>query len=174
MNKSETMKVLAILEVAYPQHFKSLSETQKINLGTLWGMMFKNDIYQNVMGSVEIYISNDTKGFFPIIGAIKEQMYNLNNPDQPTELEAWNTVKKVLGKAYYQTIECWDKLSPLVQRAVGSPSELKVWSNENIDTLNSVIASNFQRSYRAIAQTQKENTKINNLQLGNKKLKEIE
>ena len=174
MNKSETMKVLAILEVAYPQHFKSLSETQKINLGTLWGMMFKNDIYQNVMGSVEIYISNDTKGFFPIIGAIKEQMYNLNNPDQPTELEAWNTVKKVLGKAYYQTIECWDKLSPLVQRAVGSPSELKDWSMLELDQLNGVTASLFQRSYRAIAQTQKENTKINNLQLGNKKLKEIE
>jgi len=172
MNKTQTMDLLDVLRQAYPKFFIAEGKDDLMKQANVWYLCLMDYDFTQVQAAAISLIK--TLKFPPTIADITESLYNLNNPDQPTELEAWNTVKKVLGKAYYQTIECWDKLSPLVQRAVGSPSELKVWSNENIDTLNSVIASNFQRSYRAIAQTQKENTKINNLQLGNKKLKEIE
>jgi len=139
----------------------------------IWASMCESEPYEVVVSAVKNHIANDTKGFLPVIGAIKEQIYKTSNPDEPTELEAWNSVKKVLGKAYYQTAEMWDKLSPLAQKAVGYPSQLKDWSMVDLDQLNSVIASNFQRSYRVIAERQKEDIKSNPL-LTVTKLKEIE
>jgi len=172
MNKTETMDLLDVLKQAYPKFFISPDEQELKKQANVWYLCLMDYDFTQVQAATISLIK--TLKFPPTIADITESLYKLNNPDQPTELEAWNTVKKVLGKAYYQTTECWDKLSPLVQRAVGSPGELKDWSMLELDQLNGVTASLFQRSYRIIAQTQKENTKTNNLQLGNKKLKEIE
>ena len=155
MNKTETEKVLAILEIPYDRYCKGLSQKQKDNLLMLWTKLFRNDEYKTVIEAVEYFVMADTKGFFPAIGAIREMMYKMSN-DQPTEIEAWNTVVKALGKAYYEPTKSWNTLSEPVQRVVGSAEQLRQWSLVDTDTLNSVVASNFQRSYRAIAAKQKE------------------
>jgi len=39
---------------------------------------------------------------------------------------------------------------------VGSPNQLRAWALMDEETVQSVVASNFQRSYKAIAAKQKE------------------
>ncbi len=43
-----------------------------------------------------------------------------------------------------------------LQRIVGSPSVLREWAQNDINELQTVIASNFQRSYRARAKGERE------------------
>lgn len=47
-------------------------------------------------------------------------------------------------------------LSDTVRRVVGSPSQLREWAMMEPDTVQSVVASNFQRSYRSRAASEKE------------------
>jgi len=174
LNKSDTMKVLAVLEVSYPQHFKSLSQVQKNNMVNLWTKLFQHDNYKIVITAVEHHIMNDTKGFFPVIGAIREMMYQLNNLNEITEQEAWNIIRKAISNSY-TVRESFEAMPPLVKRIVGSASQLGSWALMDLNTVNSVVSSNFQRSYKALAAKQKGIVKINPmLTTNNTKLLEVD
>ena len=56
----------------------------------------------------------------------------------------------------YEAREEFEKLPESVRRIVGAPSQLRDWAMMDCDTFNSVVASNFQRSYRAAAQRERE------------------
>lgn len=80
--------------------------------------------------------------------------------DEMTEAEAWGIVAKALRNSAYGSREEFDKFPPVIKRIVGSPSQLREWSMMDSETVHSVVASNFQRSYKAIAQREKELAKL--------------
>ena len=61
---------------------------------------------------------------------------------------------------FYGSAEEFAKLPPDVKRAVGSPNMLKDWAVMNFTELQTVIASNFKREYRAIVAQKKDLAKI--------------
>ena len=72
-----------------------------------------------------------------------------------TEMEAWNLVVKAASNGFYGAKEEFAKLPRDVQEIVGSPAQLREWSQMDSDEFNTVLASNFQRSYRARAESRK-------------------
>ena len=50
----------------------------------------------------------------------------------------------------------FNKLPELIRQTLGSPNTLKEWGLVNTDSFNTVIQSNFLRSYRARSQSAKE------------------
>ena len=103
------------------------------------------------------YASKDAiQGFPPHIGAIKEAIVKLKTSDEMTELEAWALVNKATKNSTWNAKEEFDKLPPVIQRLVGSPQQLRDWAAMPADTINSVVASNFQRSYKARAANERE------------------
>ncbi|HPR79507.1 MAG TPA: hypothetical protein PLR69_12990, partial [Candidatus Limiplasma sp.] len=98
---------------------------------------------------------------------IKEKLAQMNPANEIDEAKAWALVAAALrnsgggpqsrvyrngafegGKGAEQAFA---KLPPEVQRSVGSPAQLRDWSQTDVETLNSVVSSNFMRSYRARA-----------------------
>lgn len=156
MTKTETLKLLAILKVAYPMFYKDYSKEEAELVAELWMMQFKDYTYVEVANAVNSFISSDTKGFPPVIGVIKEKLVNLYQEDLPTEQEAWNMVYKAVCRSIHDSEKEFAKLPATVQRVVGSPSMLKEWAMTNTDEVNTVIASNFMRSYKARAKAEKE------------------
>ena len=114
---------------------------------------FRNDDKNLVMAAVEAFIATDIKGFAPSIGAIKDKMATIKaaGNGELTELEAWGLVMRALENSGYNYAQEFAKLPPVVQRCIGEPLQLHYWALMDIDTVNSVVASNFQRSYRARA-----------------------
>ena len=53
-------------------------------------------------------------------------------------------------------IEAFNNLPPILQRLVGSPNQLLEWGRMGNEALNTVIASNFMRSYRVRAEHERE------------------
>jgi predicted small lipoprotein YifL len=80
----------------------------------------------------------------------------VTQPEEMTEQEAWALVSKAIRNSAYNSAEEFAKLPPVVQRLVGSPSQLREWGQMDSDTVNSVVASNFQRSYRARAKNERD------------------
>ena len=72
-------------------------------------------------------------------------------------MEAWNIVR---GKmSCYATRADFLELTPVIQRAVGSASQLCQWAMADIESL-SVTQSNFMRSYRAALEAENQRAKI--------------
>lgn len=156
MNREEVLMVMTVLRGAYPQFYRGITAKEAEATVSLWEDMFRNDNLQIVLCAVKSVIEGDDKGFPPTIGQVKAKMRLLVGSDELTEAEAWNLVSKAVKNGLYGAVEEFEKLPLAVKRIVGSPSQLRDWAFMDSDTLQSVVASNFQRSYKVVATREKE------------------
>ena len=156
MTRQETGMIMDILTAAYPRFYSGPNTPNKAQTIILWATMFADDPVEVVAMAVKAFIATDKKGFPPHIGAIKDAIVKLKTPDELTEQEAWELVRRACSNANYGAREEFDKLPPVVRRLVGSPNQLREWAMMDSDIFNSVVASNFQRSYRARVASERE------------------
>lgn len=149
MTRREVLGVLSVLRAAYPGFYRNVSGDEAEAAVRLWCDMFSDDSPELVGAAVKALIACDTKGFPPHIGAVKEKMRQITAPRQDTEAEAWGKVLRAASRGLYHAAEDFAEFPPEIQRIVGSPNQLREWAMMDSDTVQSVVASNFQRSYRA-------------------------
>ena len=65
-------------------------------------------------------------------------------------------VKNAIRNSLYNAKEEYYKLPENIQRLVGSPSTLREWAMLDISELDTVVQSNFMRSYKARQEHEKE------------------
>ena len=151
MNLIETAKLMAILETAYPMFYAKKTQQEREDAIRLWAEMFADEPGEVVAVAVKALIKSRVSTFPPGIGEITEKIQQITQPEQMTELEAWNLVLKAISNSNYNSGEEFRKLPLVVQRLVGAPSQLQQWAAMDSETVNSVVASNFQRSYKVRA-----------------------
>lgn len=156
MTYAETAKVMAVLHAVYPNFYRNAGADDAAALVGLWAELFADDDYAAVNAAVKALIASDEKGFPPTAGAVRAKIRQLTQPQELSPQEAWTLVVKAVRNGYYGAAEEFEKLPPEVQRVVGSPAQLKEWSDFESTTLHSVVASNFQRSYAQKMQQKKE------------------
>ncbi len=143
MTLAETGKLLALIQVYYPKFADGRDISVTINA---WHLIFADDQYSKAEKAVVAYVATDTKGFPPMPGALKELM--IQKPDSISAMQAWHLVRKAAENSWYSSEEEFRKLPPLCQRIVGAPGTLKDWATMDLAQLESVVGSNFQRSYK--------------------------
>lgn len=147
MNKTETLRLMAVLRIAYPRYYQNTTKADAEAVVNLWATMFADQPYELVEAAVKSCIA--TSKWPPSIAEINEELQRLSQPEEMTELEAWNLVAKALRNSGYESREEFKKLPKEIQQVLGSPTTLRDWAMLPMDQLQTVIASNFQRSYRA-------------------------
>ena len=147
MTREETIKILTVLKVAYPQFYAKQTKTDLQQVVSVWEMMFAGDDYQIVNAAVMAVINTDTNGFPPNIGTIKEQIRRFQTPETDTAMEAWNQVRKAIS--YYNSKQNFDALPELAKKIVGSANQLRDWAVMDSEDVNTVVQSNFLKAYRA-------------------------
>lgn len=160
MDRTDVLKIMAVLRGAYPQFYRNISKQEAEDTVNLWTEMFSGDSYSLVAAAVKALIESDSKGYPPHIGSVKEKLRLITGGDEMTEAEAWGIVAKALRNSTYGSREEFEKFPPVIKRIVGSPNQLREWGLMDHDTVHSVVASNFQRSYKAIAQRELELAKL--------------
>lgn len=156
MTREETLAIMSVLKAAYSSFYKDMKRDEAEGIVNLWASMFADDPAAVVAAAVKAHIATDAKGFPPSIGAIKAAVVKVRQPEEMTEQEAWSLVSRAVSNGIYGSQKEFDKLPPVLQRLVGSPNQLKEWALMDADTVASVVASNFQRSYRARAASERE------------------
>jgi hypothetical protein len=156
MTRDETIKLLMVIQSAYP-NFKPPDKTVAVDT---WYTMLRDMDYNVVQMGLRAYITSDTSGFAPSIGQLINTIYLTQNPQELNEMEAWALVSKALRNGYYGAVEEFDNLPPLVQKAVGTPDNLRNWSQTNTESVENVIQSNFMRSYRTVVKREEEIKKM--------------
>ena len=109
-----------------------------------------------VINAVRAFIATDDKGYPPVIGVIKKKMREISQPVAMTEFEAWNYIKKAVSNSLYNSKEEYDKLPPTIQSLVGSHDVLREWALIDTSKFDTVVQSNFMRSYKARCEREKE------------------
>lgn len=172
MNSEESARIVAIMQTNYPDNFKNSSDVALKATIKLWQMQFSDDSYQDVFTAVMAHIATDTSRFMPPIGVIKAKLVEIRLPENLTEAEAWNIVRNamigastdpnsrrfrngVLDPRTSAEVN-FEKMPEIVQRIVGSPRQLAEWAAMDAETVQSVVASNFQRSYKVRAAKERE------------------
>lgn len=156
MSRSDVLKIMAVLRGAFPQFYRNISRNEAEDTVSLWEDMFRDDDFVIVAAAVKAYIEADESGFPPTIGHIKGKVRSITKPKELNEGEAWSLVAKAVRNSLYGAAEEFEKLPPAIKRIVHSPSQLREWGMMDSDKLHSVVASNFQRAYRAHAEQERE------------------
>lgn len=156
MTPKDVTSLLLVLQTEWPQSFKGQTPEDIKRKASLWSEMFADDDLVLVLAAVKAIIVAGTREFAPNVGQIKEQMRKLTEREGMTELEAWAIVKKAISRSAYNAKAEYGKLPPTLQRLVGSSGQLRDWAMMDSETLDSVIASNFQRSYKVRAKAEAE------------------
>lgn len=160
MNREEVLMVLSTLKAAYPHAYKDLTKRDGEALVALWERQFRNDDAQAVSAAVDALISTRTAGYSIVPGEVKEMLSRLRNAQELDSGAAWALVSKACANGIYGYREEFAKLPPEVQRAVGAPEQLRTWAVMDEETVNSVVASNFMKTYRTQRERQKEHEKL--------------
>ena len=156
MTRDETVKIIRIMCDCYPNYKPSnLSETVDV-----WNMMLEEYSYSQISTALKTYVHSDTSGFAPSIGQLINKLHEVQAPQELNEMEAWLLVGKALRNGTYGAVEEFNKLPPLVQKAVGSPDNLRNWAQTDSESIENVVQSNFMRTYRIVVNRAKEYQKM--------------
>lgn len=155
MTREETVKIIRIMVDSYPNYKPNdISETVDV-----WQMMLEEYSYQDFSVALKAYILSDDSGFAPSIGKLVSNIHTMTQPQELNEMEAWSLVSRAIRNSGYNSMEEFAKLPPLVQKAVGLPSQLRTWAlDENYN--EEVVSSNFIKCYRNELARQRELQKM--------------
>ena len=157
MTIQETAKILAIINEVYPAfgRDRNLKTTTEI-----WAKFFEDESYKVVEAAVMQFIASDVKGFAPSIGQIKAALHDVAGAEELSEVEAFALVSKACSNGFYGYKEEFNKLPPVIQEVIGQPEVIREWSQLPVDEFQTVVGSNFMRSYRVRATHAKERAKL--------------
>ena len=160
MTEQETKSLLAYLSATWDMA-KDKDPRQVL---AVWHDIFREDDVRLVQAAVKLYVNQEK--FAPKPADIRENIRELTAEREQTEMEAWNLMRKAIRGA---SMESWSrtltedgpgdpsavvqfrKLPEHLQLIVGSPEQLADWERLDSKQLDTVIQSNFMRSYRSVS-----------------------
>jgi hypothetical protein len=154
---NEARKIIAVMMVSYP-NFKPI-DTEI--MATTWADMLSDYSYEQINVALKAYIRTDTSGFAPSIGQLIGKLQTISNANKElNEMEAWALVSQALKNGYYGAEEEFAKLPEVVQKAVGTPANLRAWAHTDESSIENVVQSNFMRTYRTVVKRESEYAKM--------------
>lgn len=157
MTRDETKQFLMRISSVYP-NWKPQADLSFVT--DTWHEYLVDYGYEEMKVALKTYIATNTSGFAPSIGQLIDKLHTISTPVELSEMEAWSLVSRALRNGYYGAEQEFEKLPPLVQKAVGAPSQLRNWSQTDCESVENVIQSNFMRTYRQELAKSKEMWKI--------------
>jgi hypothetical protein len=154
MTREETKQLIMRIGSLY-QNWKPQVELQYVI--EAWFEVLEPYSYQQCRTALLSFSATDTKGFAPSPGQLIEIIDRGNRGDELTQDEAFSLVLNAVQRSTYYSREEFNKLPEVVQKAVGSPENLRAAAmdeNFNMDVFKSL----FFNSYRtAVARSNEMN-----------------
>ena len=142
MNAEETKMLIRTMMTAWPNYRPEHLEDTVV----LWANLLEPYPYPAILAALKAYIIGN-HAFAPSPGQI---IAYLPTKEHRSELEAWSLVRKALKNGNYGAEAEFEKLPEDVRKAVGSPEQIRAWAAAPEEETETVMQSNFLRSYRAV------------------------
>lgn len=113
----------------------------------MWYSLLSDLPYKAAGAALKNHMQTSTR--VPTPADIRNGVYRLTKKEDMTDMEAWGLVSAAISRSGYNSQAEFEKLPETARRAVGSARQLYVWSQTSIDSVETVIQSQFLRAYRA-------------------------
>lgn len=147
MNREETKMIITMLSSIYVNEFSKLSEDKVKQMIDVWTTLFEDEDANKIATVTKAYLKSSTNAFMPTPAMLINQAYELFTPKGMTEQEAWNCISQAIQNSGYNAKAEYDDLPKEIQ-AICTPGMLYEWSQMDSSVVQSVVASNFQRSFK--------------------------
>lgn len=157
MTREEFGKIVAGMKAVYTDP-KFLPDMHAIDI---WYGFLRDLSNAQCQAAVSRYIT--TQKFPPTIAEIREMAVdnsNIGDDLRMVALEAWDKVRVAIHNGSYGADEEYEKLTPLTQKALGSPAALRAMAALNETEVETVAQAQFIKAYTAVAARGKEDAKI--------------
>lgn len=148
MTREETKRIVGIVLATFPSWKVGETDEKFQLLIDSWSQVFKDDDFKAVEFGLMNYIQNDTSGYAPSPGQIRNGIKQIAESADDTE-EMVGLVRKAVQNGNYGYTEEYAKLPPILQKAIGCAENLRAWANQPNDQFESVTLSAVRRAYRA-------------------------
>ena len=152
MTRNETKEILMTMSVVYP-NFK-VSQDMMTKTVYAWHMVLEEYPAEDVQKALKVFIRTSGSSFAPSVSQLIDNIHKPKELRRLSDSEAWSLVKQAIKDGIYNSEDNFSCLPLLVQKAIGSPTVLRSWAMLDSDEVNTVIMSNFQRSYRTLVERQ--------------------
>ena len=142
MERNEFAVLVKAMKAVYSDP-KFIADQDAFNV---WYELLKDIPYAICQAAIHKYMS--TNRFAPTIADIRQLSTEITTPEVMNEGEAWGLVYKAICNSAYNAQSEFSKLPEECQKAIGNPAILKEWSGLDVQEVNTVIQSNFMRSYK--------------------------
>ena len=157
MTIQEVKKLLFAINAAFPNYKPQNPEETAL----IWADLLGDQDANNIFAAFKVYTRTDKSGFAPSVGQLIQGAQELREKDS-TALsagEAWGIVYKAICRSGDNSQEEYNKLPPEIQKAVGSPGQLRAWALD--DQFNEGVASsNFRRAYAVVLERKRNDALI--------------
>jgi len=156
MNREETGKILFIISGMFPRQYSNMSPQQIDAITSTWADMLEDYEFSTVQQAVKALFA--TSKWPPSIAEVIEKcQYILNGGQEPlNEQAAWSLVNKAITNSSYHAKEEFEKLPKVIQNVIHDPGQLREWARSEKSSIETVVASNFMRSYKTELVREKE------------------
>lgn len=148
MTRDEVKKLLMSLEMIY-SNFKVENPKEMTDV---WHMILKDYDYAETNKAILTFVKTSNSAFAPSVS----QIIALLPRKELGEVEAWRQVRKAIRDGIYHSEERFAELSPEVKKAVGEAGQLRDWALLESEVIDSVIQSNFFKTYKTIVVRERE------------------
>lgn len=157
--KENIKNVLRVIAGAYPDFKRSISTDGEIDKQKLreaietWTFFLSDYDVQTIMVALKTYVNESGSDFAPTPSKIIEYIHRPSELSVMGEAEAWNLVRKCIGRGTRSCAEDFASLPPLVQKAVGGADQIYTWATD--ERFNEgVVMSNFISNYKTVVNRQ--------------------
>lgn len=142
MNIAETQKILALIYASFP-NFHPADPALTVQV---WQKVLEPDEYQNIEDALMVYMRTDTSGFAPSPGKL-HMMIADRMSDEIDEGEVMTMLTLASRNANYGFQEEYDRMPRELQKAIGSPTNIRNWGQMSQEQL-SYAFNNVVKAYK--------------------------
>ena len=143
MTKEDVRKILMILDAT----FASFNVSNPESMVDAWYYMLQDFSTDEILMGLKTYITTQGSAYAP---SVSELIAMTRKPQELTQLEevdAWAQVRKAIKRGIYHSKEDFDQLPEEAKKVVARPEQLCEWAQLPSEEIDTVVRSNFRRSY---------------------------
>ena len=149
MTREDIKRLLGMMTITYP-NFKLNDPTLAVDV---WHKILEPDEAQNIFDAFSVYARTDTSGFAPSPGKL-HMMIADRLSDEIDEGEIMTMLTLASRNANYGFQEEFDRMPKELQKAIGSPTNIRNWGQMSQEQLNYAF-NNVVKAYKRTVQDEK-------------------
>lgn len=147
MTRNEVKSIVKAMRAQFGSLYQRTQTEQDLSETINSYYLFLADCnYKDALLALNAYMSTGAHEHAPNASQLKAMLNKPKELARQSPAEAWQVVRKAISRGNYYAEQDYDSFAPEIQRAVGSPEQLRIWA-QDVDFNEGVESSNFFRRY---------------------------